>query len=256
MGCDCDDAAGADLAALSTPVPVIEPLWGPDVAASWRVLEEPARALVIGPGSEVDAVRVMLKGIGEVVCSVERPLLDIALPKGTIIKPFATKGRAVVDFTALVTSPNSRSQPMYARLELFAFDRKLDHPPPLARSPRQYARATYATTTVDRLVEGWHTRGARAFKLFLDNRHATDAAQWRVVAHRYGDDGATPAKDDAPLSPTGYPVTTPTYNTLAAVSNQQYNLELAAADEVDMVFLYAKNTAGAAVLGYEATVRG
>lgn len=200
-----------------------------------------ARFAYIGPQSEWDSCVIQGGSLGDWVVSVGAPS----------VIPFDTdlQVRCWRTFNAL-------GDDLLGTLDLVITDR-IPESIPTKRAPLIYptvesAALSSATETVvflssitrNKVAVGNRQElivaGRKNLALYLLNFEASDIS-WRLVGMRFGDGGTI-----YPISPTGYPSATPTYNTLAAGHNESWDLDLEN-NSFDAVYLIAKSNAGGTV---------
>jgi hypothetical protein len=228
--------------------------FGSDETDRWRLIPKTFRAkyAYIGPQSEWDSC--MLDGggaVGPMPASVGNPVV-LPFDGDITVRPYRQFGDVVTHNDAI-----------QGRLDLIV----LNYIPafaPISRAPRVYpmyesAALDSTTETMQFLKTEWMNgavravnqpliiAGAKSFSLYLRNAEAS-AISWRVVGYRQNG-------QEYPISPTGYPTATPTYNTLAAGTNEAYHMDVET-DAFEAIVLYAKSNAGGTVtLFHEVEVR-
>lgn len=221
---------------------IVIPKFGADIASKWGKIPKSfgARFVYIGPTSEWDGAVLSGGAVGPLVVSVGHPCV-VPFDVDIDIRPFRTFG-------------NPNDDVMEARLDLVV----LNYVPacaPTIRPPRIYPNVesgaiSSVTETLIALKTEWANgvavetgngvvvAGAKDFTLFLNNTNAS-AISWRLLAGN--DDGQY-----WPLTPTGYPTATPTYNTLAAGTKEAYSINLED-NPFSVLLMYARSNAGGTI---------
>ena len=220
---------------------VINPIFGSDRAANWSKIPKTfgARYAYVGPSSEWDSAVLDGGAAGAFAVSVGNPCV-IPFDMDIDVRPHRSFG-------------NPNDDVFDARLDLVVLNYIPDFAP-LSRPPRIYpvtnldSSVNSSTETLMTLETKWLNgvargvgtfvciAGAKGITLFLRNTHATvgDTISWRLVG--LDDQGGV-----YPISPNGYPTTTPTYNTLAVSTHEAYHLDVEI-DSFSGIGLYAKSS--------------
>jgi hypothetical protein len=253
MGCGCSSCGSAQVARLVERMTVED--WGPDKTGladdlgnqvttgnggEWLHITKPCGFVAIGPQSDWDVV--VVEGpdlIGPTLVSVEHPLVAPLRAKHTI-KPWRARG------AQRFFEGELEDRTLFGRIDVVSYESApagwSPYRPPKLIDWAQAPELEEDPLGPGQLIKEVIVAGRATLNLYLDMEGMVSGSEWRLVGVKAQ---GTRLREFA-ISPTGYPVSNPTFNTIDSDTNEAWHYEIGI-DHFDAVRLYARLPEGTIV---------